>query len=311
MVVKQRKIDTLIQDIYDLLAATNTEMVLDEAKLESLGKRMAAHVWQEVKDPDRSERAPNEVYVTQLTSNCPRRRWYEHHKDKDTTLPKEKITGQNRFKFVYGDLIEEAVLHFAELAGHTVEYRQERLEMLMQRGADTYKIVGRIDAIIDGVLVDVKSMESFSFDRFKGGTYDDKWGYGNQLYCYRSMLSNDKRYPTVKDSMIFAINKLNGRMHLGHMPPTAGFDISSALLDCVNKSKKAVVANQQTDARGGTVSLDTMCAYCPFKVDCYQNRGGIQVYAYSEGPRFIVAGETTKAPKVPEITEAWLKETHG
>lgn len=302
-----KTIDTLIEDVYTLLGDSNKDMVFDTAKVESLGIRMAGHVKDEVQDPDRSNRDPSTVYVTQITSNCPRRRWYEYNHDK-VGIPKERITGQNRFKFVYGDLIEETVLFFAELAGHDVQYRQERLTMLVQRGAETYTLAGRIDAMIDGVLVDLKSMESFSYDRFAKGTYDDKWGYGNQLMTYDTMLHNDKRYPAPADTMILGINKLNGRMHLGRMPSDPNFNVGKAVGDAVNKNKAKVHPMRQTKTASGVESLETMCAYCPFKVDCYAELGGLSVYAYAEGPKFVV-GNCAKPPKVPEITKAWIQET--
>jgi hypothetical protein len=290
----------LIEDIYALLAKPNRDMEFDPEKDLELGLRLVQHIRDEVKDPDRSDRDPNTVYVTNITSNCPRRRWYEfHHVEKG--IKKEKIQGQNRFKFVYGDVIEELVLHFAELAGHTVTRRQERLTVPMAVNAKNYTLAGRIDAIIDDVLVDVKSMEGYTFDKFAKGEYDDKWGYGNQLYVYETMLKEQ-----VKERMILGINKLNGRMHIAHLPHDPSFHVGQAIKDAVHP--KPTFADRQVTTTNGVKSLDTLCAYCPFKVDCYKELGGLQVYAYASGPRFVLK-DGAKPPKVPEITEAWFKET--
>ena len=302
---KPKRIDTLILDIYALLGDSNKDLVFNTAEVEKLGFRMAQHVMDEIKDPDRSDRAPTNVYVTQLTSNCPRRRWYSRNAEKHG-IKSEKIRGENRFKFLYGDLIEESVLFLAELAGHKVERRQERLTKEYTSGMDTYTLVGRIDAIIDGVLVDVKSMESFTYDKFERGEYDDKWGYGNQLYVYDEMLGEG----VVSDRMILGINKLNGKMHLSRLEKDSSFKLKVAIEDATASDKNKVMADRQVINKSGMDCLGTMCAYCPFKVDCYKNEGGLRVYAYSEGPRFVV-GTPAKEPKVPEVTTAWLKETHG
>lgn len=300
------KIDTLISDIYNLLGDSNKGMVINDAAFDYLGQRMASHVRDEIIDPDRSDRDPKAVYVTQITSNCPRRRWYEwNHQAQE--IKKERIRGENRFKFLYGDLIEESVLFLAELAGHKVELRQERLTSPVKCGNETYTLTGRIDAVIDGVLVDVKSMESFTFDKFARGEYDDKWGYGNQLMAYRHMLL-ESGHPIAQDAMILGINKLNGKMHLAHLAPDSSFSIKMAVADATNPSKDKVIADHQTEIKAGAECLSTLCSYCPFKVDCYSKRGGLRVYAYSEGPRFCV-GTPAKEPKVPEITKAWLKDT--
>lgn len=302
-----KTISTLIDDVYTLLGDANKDMVIDDQRLLELASKMASHVKDEIVDPDRSNREPGVVYVTQITSNCPRRRWYEYnHQAKG--ISKEKINGSNRFKFLYGDLIEESVLFLAEMAGHDVQLRQERLEMVMQRGSENYKLAGRIDAVIDGVLVDVKSMESFTFDKFKKGEYDDKWGYGNQLLSYDLMMRNDKRYTPPTQRMILGINKLNGKMHLDTLTPNATFSVSKAVADAVTPDKIRVHPQRETEKVAGCVRLSASCAYCPFKVDCYKDEGGLRVYAYSDGPKFVV-GTPEKAPKAPDITEAWLSET--
>ena len=296
-----KTIDTLIPDIYKLLGDANKDIEIDDSLLFDLGCRMANHVFQEIKDPDRSDRDPNAIYVTQITSNCPRRRWYEFN-HKEHGIQKERIRGESKFKFLYGDLIEESVLFLAATAGHRIEYQQLRLTKSV---TDTHTLTGRIDAIIDDVLVDVKSMESFTFDRFARGEYDDKWGYGNQLACYADMLPNP-----VKDRMILGINKLNGKMHLSHLPADMSFRIKTAVEDATATSKTKVMADRHIETKAGSDCLGTMCSYCPFKVDCYKSEGGLRVYAYSDGPRFVI-GDPVKEPKVPEITQAWLKETFG
>lgn len=299
-----KTIDTLISDISNLLDNPNKDIEFDVERLTKLGSRMVGHVVDEIRDPDRTDRDPMEVYVTQITPPCQRRVWYNVF---GSHVPSERVAGSNRFKFLYGDLIEEAVLFLAEMAGHSVTHTQHRMSMpLFPTG---YKLAGRTDAVIDNVLVDVKSMEQYSFARWqKDGRDADKWGYITQLKSYEAMLEAEGVVVDAKG--ILCINKTNGKMHL-HLEPK---EASSSLnlwknviaMELSNPRKLYNDPLEDTTTYNGMTVLGAQCSYCPYKFDCYNDKG-LEVYAYSEGPKFVV-GKPKKEPKVPKITEAWIKD---
>ena len=73
-----------------------------------------------------------------------RQLWYDSQ-----GFEKEELTAKTYFKFLYGDVIEQLVLFLCKEAGHEVTHEQEEIEV--------DGVLGHIDAIIDGVVVDVKS----------------------------------------------------------------------------------------------------------------------------------------------------------
>lgn len=301
------KIDTLARDIYDLLDRPNADMQFDIDREVDLSKRLISHIRDEVRDPDRTSRPANELYVTQFTSPCNRRVWYNVY-GKD--LERERIAGKNRFKFVYGDLIEEMVLYFAELAGHNVTHKQHRFETPLG-ASDPFIICGRIDAIIDGVLIDVKSMEGFSFDRLVAGTYEDKWGYFTQLGIYKHMA--EQAGIEVRECAILAVNKSNGRLHVHKVDPEYLVGCWARVVGAVKDPKSLYeLPDRHITSKSGNDVLGAGCSYCPFKFDCYERDGlnGLEVYGYSDGPTFMPK-PVKRPPKVPQITEAYKKENLG
>jgi hypothetical protein len=300
-------INNLIPDIYKLLGEANKDIEFNTDALAGLGVRMVRHVRDEIKDPDRSDRDPSEVYVTQVTPNCYRKIWYNIF-GTDNNVPKEQIDGSNKFKFLYGDLIEESVLFIAQVAGHHVEDEQRRLSVSLP--GTTFTLSGRIDAMIDGVLVDVKSMENYSFQKWQSGeaAVEDKWGYMRQLYYYAGMMHMlGEPIDTVG---ILACNKQNGKLHL--YTQKVDPQLCATWVDNMGKrisSPESLKTDPTRDvtSKGSNAILGPGCSYCPYKFDCYEEQGGLEVYAYSDGPAFICK-PVGKPPKVPCITEAYIKE---
>ena len=95
-----------------------------------------------------------------------RKLWYEIN----DPIPR-KETPQLRMRFFYGHILEALLLYLATEAGHKVEHKQA--EVVVEG------IKGHIDAVIDGVLVDVKSASDYGFKKFKDGQLvnDDPFGY--------------------------------------------------------------------------------------------------------------------------------------
>jgi hypothetical protein len=288
-------IDTLVEDIYAVLGGNKppSDIVDNITSNAEFAKRVLQHIHADLVPDDRTDRDPDEFYVTQVSNPCWRKAWLD--KFKHDAVRERALSGATKFKFLYGDLIEEAFLYLAQAAGHEVTDTQRRFSIPLP--GKKYKLAGRIDAVVDGWLVDVKSSDPFTFDRMVKGTYDDKFGYETQLHLYEHM-SPDK-YKGVAN--IF-VNKVNGKIHVHKWTnPVYGF-IENALeefADVVDEAHPPMIPYDIEDDG----SLCTACSYCPLKFHCYK---GLRVFAYSTGPKFVAESRTKI--KVTEITDAYKKQ---
>ena len=293
-------IDTLIPDVYAVLTGEKSpsDIVDNVTSNAEFAKRVLTHIHADLVPDSRTDRDPMEFYVTQFSNPCWRKAWLDKHKP--DAVRERAFSGHTKFKFLYGDLIEESFLYLAQAAGHEVTDTQRRYSIPMGKGG--YKLAGRIDAIIDGWLVDVKSSDPYTFERIVKGGYEDKFGYENQLRAYRAMMDKG----TVKGIANIFINKVNGKMHVLKWSDKEFSDerTYNAIHDFAGtmsgKHAPPIVLSEAVDADG---SLTTMCSYCPFKFDCFPF---LKVYAYSTGPTFVVNDKTKR--KVTEITEAYKKQ---
>ena len=200
----------------------------------------------------------------------------------------ENLTPSAILKFMYGDVIEELVLSLCEAAGHTVERRQEEVEL--------EGILGHIDAIIDGELVDVKSASSYSFERFKDGSLkdNDSFGYIMQLSGYAEALGKPRGY-------FLAMDKTLGHTTLMESPAL------SDMAGRIRKIKEMLACDTPPIPKcsikvekNGNEYLGSPCSYCAFKHHCNPN---LRTFVYSTGPRFF-----TKVVSEPRVLEVYIKE---
>lgn len=290
----KRDIDTLIDDIYAVLTGKVPpgDVVDDVISNADFAKRVIGHIHADLVPDSRESRDPNEVYVTQFSNPCHTKAWLERHKK--TAVKEHAISGHGKFKFLYGDLIEESFLYLAKAAGHEVTDTQRRFTRPLPRKGELV-LAGRIDAVIDGWLVDVKSSDPFTFDRVVAGQYEDKFGYEQQLLAY-TWLSPDS-YNGIAN--IF-INKVNGKMHIHKW--ARPMDISDELADFEeNMMDDSLTPHPPLTLKDDGV-LSLTCAYCPFKFECFPS---LTVYAYASGPSFVVPEFNKKKIKVPDITDAY------
>lgn len=205
--------------------------------------------------------------------------------------PGEELTGQTIFKFLYGDVIEALVLVLAEASGHKVERLQEEISV------DGVK--GHIDAVIDGVLVDVKSCSPYSFDKFEDKTLfqNDPFGYIGQLsgYCRATNLPG----------YFIAVEKVNGRLCILELPKEKidEYDVRDRIKKISQASSRDTPPERcypdEPDGKSGNRKLSVGCSYCSHRFECWKESNGgrgLQVYFYSTGPRYLT--EVVREPKV-------------
>lgn len=278
-----KSIDTLPEDIYSLLAG---RLVGDDIILDKFGPRLGEVLTQRLKD-SQEERIPR-LRMSNIGRPL-RQLYYELNGYESEPLP-----GKTLFKFAYGDIIEALIIVLAEASGHKVERLQEELEV------DGIK--GHIDAVIDGVLVDVKSCSPFSFDKFKDGTLfeNDPFGYIGQLSGYAESLKLPARF--------IAVDKVHGGICTLALPQERidNYNIRERIAEVrVGISSSSVPERcyeDEPDGKSGNRKLSTGCSYCGYKLGCWKetNEGnGLQVYAYSTGPRYLTVVE--REPKTFKI----------
>ena len=281
-----KTIDTLIEDIYALFGSGKE---FSEVLANKYGELMAQAVTDNVPRPD----AGGYLRGSALGKACMREKWYTVNQfDKHEGFEKNV-----KFKFLYGNILEEVVLYLAQEAGHTVTGQQDSLQI--------GPVVGHRDAVIDGMLVDVKSCVPFTFWKFQDGLKesDDSFGYCGQLQSYL-WASQDDPLVTIKDKCAFlAVEKLSGEMTLDvHNRDMRDWGaIAEKQLEIVNGEIPPRNYGLKAEGAKGNQKLGTNCSYCSFKKTCWP---GLRSFAYKSGRSTKVThlAKVVQAPSVPEVT---------
>lgn len=276
-----KQLSTLVQDIYDLLGSGHK---CNQDNLASLGTAITQSVEKVL-----GEDSTPSLRMSNIGSKCDRKLWYTVNAPESA----EPLRPEVRFKFAFGHILEELVLFLAKEAGHSVEGTQDTLTIS--------GVKGHRDAVVDGVLVDVKSASSYSFKKFEDGLTSDKdsFGYLDQLGAYL-YASQDDPVVVYKDRAAFiAVDKTLGHITVDVQPNTY------KNYDKLVAEKKAVIAQKEPpprafsdepDGKSGNRKLGTECSYCSFKSTCWP---GMSTYIYSSGPRYL-----TRVAREPDVPKA-------
>lgn len=274
-----KTIDTLVSDIYGLFEGGNHTN-------KNLFEQFGDNLQQLVEDrfnPDRS--GPPRLRMSNI-GRPDKQVWMDLNSSKEP----EAFTAANLIKFSYGDVIEQMMLLYARMAGHRVEKDQAEVEV--------NGVKGHIDAMIDGVVVDVKSASTRAFEKFETGSLltpgNDPFGYVGQLAGYVEALTPGK------GGAFLAVDKTLGKVTLLKVP--ASVLANYRVRDRIDYLKKLVKEpappstpcyKEKPDGKSGNMKLDTGCSYCRHKFACWPN---LKTYYYSTGPRYL-----TKVVKVPKV----------
>lgn len=272
-----KSIDTLVEDIYALF---NSGDKFDKELFEKFGDNL-----KDLMDYRFHTERSNYLRLSNV-GKPDRQLWLDINSEGLV----EEMQGPTHIKFAYGDTIEQMILLFAKMAGHTVECEQENVEV----GG----VQGHIDCIIDGCLVDVKSASSPSFKKFETGSLlepgNDPFGYVGQLSAYV------KAKTPGKDGYFLAIDKQLGKITLLKVP--AEVLEAYKVEDRVEYAKRMVASpemppkcyDDKPDGKSGNRILATGCSYCKHKFNCWD----LRVFYYANGPRYF-----TKVVKEPRVSE--------
>lgn len=293
-----KTIDTLTEDIYELFDSTK-DHIADSTLVQKSSKNIEDIFIKATRE--RSEpRAKGKLWASDLGKRCLRQHWYNFNEPEHG----ESLSGNTKFKFLYGNLLEEAVLYFAEEAGHTVTNQQYTVETQV----NGWSIRGRIDAIIDGTLIDVKSTSSYGFKRYKDGinASNDSFGYLEQLGFYTHF--NDFGIGDVDAGFVW-IDKQNGHILYTEVTTPSKLDLEGRAKSIISNMDKAEldVARGYTSkpyGKSGNESLDIACSYCSYKQHCWRDSNGgkgLRGFLYNQGPVWFT--KVTREPRCLEMTK--------
>lgn len=216
--------------------------------------------------------------------------WYELK-----GYPKEVLSPAAKFKFLYGSILEHLLIFLAIEAGHYVSYLQAEVNL--------DGIVGHIDCIIDGVLVDVKSASTYSFNKFNDGSIrnQDPFGYIGQLAGYSKALGD-------LNGAFLVVDKTLGKLCLCRFDKEEliRYNISNKIAEIKQSLESNTpplrcyepVPVSKKDQTGNLI-LSIPCSYCAFKETCWldaNNGEGIKPLIYSTGPKYFV--DIKKMPRL-------------
>jgi hypothetical protein len=269
-----KSIDTLVEDIYTLL---DNGCEPDEENVQRFADNLAKTISQSMLDY--TKKREGTLRMSNVGRPCRRQLWYEN-----SGIEGEPIDAQIRLRFLYGHVVEEILLYLAREAGHEVTHEQEEVEV--------NGIVGHCDAIIDGVMTDVKSASTFAFKKFKEGTLadDDAFGYIPQISGYAKALDCDR-------AGFLAMDKSSGELTFMEVDQLADIEgIIDEVKAEVNGDKVPDRGYQDVaDGKGGNRRLNSICRYCSFKHTCYPD---LRMFQYSNGIKYL-----THVAKVPQVLE--------
>lgn len=295
-----KTIDTLIEDVNGVLLGENPGGLSKDEKDKIIDKWSDAvrTGWKErFTEPKQQHR----VRMSNFGKVCLRELWYHNNAEGKRVA---KIEPRLLHLFSYGHQIEAQALMLAELAGHKVECYQEEAVL-------TPFIKGSTDAVIDGVVVDIKSTGAlWKFE--KGITSDDDlFGYLGQLNGYYAALCDRDEVTDHERIAFWPIDKVSGDMALDFHKPVGKDKMITYAKEVVEKAvkKKKPPEKLHEIDKGSNKGLGVSCTYCNFRFECWEN---LRAFGYKKGNsiRIDYLTEVNKEPKVDEIPTEDMWEVH-
>ena len=287
MTKKNKTLDTLVQDIYEVIEVLNEDEAIDipEDMYEQFGRDMedALRHWATPVD-----RPKNGLRMSNIGRPL-RRLWY----DLNTEQEKEQIDAPTFIKFLYGHLLEVLLLFFVRLAGHVVESEQKEVTVS--------GIKGHMDSVIDGEVIDVKTASGYAFKKFKDGTLaqNDSFGYLSQLAGY-------EKAEKTNNGGFLVMNKETGELTV-FIPddlekPNITHRIKEVKQAVKRKTPPEYCYPPIPDGVSGNMKLPRDCTWCPHKFECHKDANdgqGLRTFEYAKGKVYLTQVE--KLPNVQEV----------
>lgn len=285
-----KKIETLLKDIDNIFVDPNHKVSEDNLKLfmDNLGKVVKDHIEKSGTD--------KESYLRMSMIGLPDRKLYFELK---FPAKGNQVNSQLQQRMLFGHVVEQLLFFLAREAGHTVDC--EQMEVVING------VKGHLDARIDGVITDSKSVSPYQFPKFYSPPTlkaNDSFGYVPQIGGYHTAavalsLTSDER------AAILALNKSDGEKRLlffdemdwPNIPQR--IDHIKAMLDKPEPPPE-LCYQPVPKGKSGNEVLHPTCKYCRHKFKCHKN---IRVFGYSNGLEFF-----TKVLDTPSVQEIQLTD---
>jgi len=285
-----KKLDTLVEDIYDKLSVLSDgeSLNIDDKTIDAFGESM-----KEVLSQWANPRPRDSGTLRMSNIGKPMRQlWYDMRSESKTT---ERIKPSVFIKFLYGHLLEEVLLMLIKIAGHEVTDEQKEVSVS--------GIKGHMDCVIDGEVIDIKTASGFAFKKFYNKTLaeDDMFGYLPQLAGYEAAMGTNK-------GGFLAMNKESGELAL-YRPNSFDKPDIKKKIKTVKKLIKIdtppeLCYNPIPDGAAGNMQIARGCTWCRHKFECHSdaNEGkGLRVFKYSNKYSYLT--RVVKEPRVLEVTK--------
>ena len=286
----KKKLDTLVEDIYDKLSVLSDgkSLDIDDKTIDAFGESM-----KEVLSQWANPRPRDSGTLRMSNIGKPMRQlWYDMRSESKTT---ERIKPSVFIKFLYGHMLEEVLLMLIKIAGHEVTDEQKEVSVS--------GIKGHMDCVIDGEVIDIKTASGFAFKKFYNKTLaeDDIFGYLAQLAGYEAAMGTNK-------GGFLAMNKESGEIAL-YRPDSFDKPDIKKKIKTVKKLIKIdtppeLCYNPVPDGAAGNMQIARGCTWCRHKFECHadSNKGkGLRVFKYSNKYSYLT--RVVKEPRVLEVTK--------
>jgi hypothetical protein len=284
-----KKLDTLVQDIYDKInvIADGKQLDVSEETIDKFGDSMkkALKSWLTPRENQKPTLRMSNIGKPE------RQLWFDINSEQTA----QNHSAPTMIKFLYGHLLEELVLFLVNLAEHEITSEQKEVKV---KG-----ILGHMDCKIDGEVVDIKSASRFAFQKFVNGTLadSDPFGYLGQLTGYEESEGTNQ-------GGFLVINKESGELCLFNPEeldkPNINAKIESTKKAVKRKTPpKSLCYKPVADGTYGNYKIANPCNYCTHKFVCHKdsnNGKGLRVFKYARGLSYFT--EVKKEPNVLEVT---------
>ncbi len=262
-----KSINTLIKDVENVVTQDNWFQPDDASRYSS---EMAHRVMERLV----GQKRPPSLRLSGMGERCPRSLWASVH----SPGIQEKFPAPVRIRFHFGDVIEAMAIALAKAAGHTVTGEQDEVTV------DGVK--GHLDCILDGCIVDVKSINSMGFQKIKARQVAEDLflrSYLDQLDGYLVGSLDDDRVKVKDRAYLWAIDKAMGHMCLyEHRIREKHIRERIILYKGIvgQDTPPPCTCGTLSEGQSGNVKLDLKASYNPYKYFCFP---GCRTFIYAGG----------------------------
>lgn len=285
LTTEKKQVYTLVEDVYSLVSKG---FDISQTLLDEFSKDATDAIRKALKQ---GAKTGTHLRMSNI-GTPPRKLWYTLKGYKQAPPAPNQL-----IQFMYGHIIEAFILMLVKAAGHSVTNQQKHVNL---EGVD-----GHTDADIDEVLMDVKGMSSYGFNKFASGKVlqDDAFGYIPQISGYSQALGRD-----LAGFLVF--DKEKGKLTTFMLDEYDMVD-AKAKIEAARESLKSDTPpprcfKDEPKGESGNRVLARGCEWCGHKQRCWADANdgkGLRAFKFKEGDEEKIQHFTVvkRTPRVEEI----------